>query len=125
MIKKYLRRLEQEFNRLFFTNHIYVFRLELGIFGVPTVVQQVKDLVLLQLWHRLHVCLKFDPWPRNFHTPRVWSNGGKKKGVGKYSLPREDLEWLEGEWVIYRDLLGEFQVFSLPVLVCMLVCSQL
>lgn len=28
-------------------------------------VQRVKDLVLLQLWHSLQLQLRSDPWPRN------------------------------------------------------------
>ena len=33
--------------------------------------QWVKDLELLQLWHRLWLWLGFSPCPRNFHRPRV------------------------------------------------------
>ena len=36
----------------------------------------VKAMTLLQLWYTLHLQLGFDPWPRNFHMPRV---GLKKK----------------------------------------------
>ena len=42
-------------------------------------VQWVKDPVLLQLWDRLQLCLGFDPWPENFHMPRVWPKKKKKK----------------------------------------------
>ena len=31
----------------------------------------LKDLVLPQLWFRLQLRLRFDPWPRNFHMQRV------------------------------------------------------
>ena len=31
----------------------------------------VKDQVLPVLWCRSELQLRFDPWPRNFHTPRV------------------------------------------------------
>ena len=41
--------------------------------GVPTVVQWVKDLALLQLW------LRFNPWPGNFHMLWVWRKKKKKK----------------------------------------------
>ena len=34
-------------------------------------VQWVKDPVLLWLWHRPQLPLRFDPWPRNFHMQRV------------------------------------------------------
>ena len=37
--------------------------------GVPAVPPWVKDLVLLQLWHRLQLQLRFDPWPGKFHIP--------------------------------------------------------
>ena len=32
---------------------------------VPTVAQWFKDLTLQQLWCRLQLQLRFDPWPRN------------------------------------------------------------
>ena len=31
----------------------------------------LKDLALLQLWHRWQLWFTFSPWPRNFHRPRV------------------------------------------------------
>ena len=34
---------------------------------VPTVAQQVKNLVLSQLWCRLQLQLKFNLWPGNLH----------------------------------------------------------
>ena len=37
------------------------------IWGVPAVVQQVKDLALLHLWSRLQLYLRFNLWSRNFH----------------------------------------------------------
>ena len=43
----------------------------------PAVAQWVKDPVLLQLWHRLQLHLRFDPWPRNFYMP--WCGQKKKK----------------------------------------------
>ena len=36
---------------------------------IPSPDQWVKDLILLQLWHRGQLQLRFDPWPGNFHTP--------------------------------------------------------
>jgi len=45
----------------------------------PAVGQWVKDLALPQLWHRLQLRLRFHPWPRNFHVPRVWPLNKKKK----------------------------------------------
>ena len=38
--------------------------------------QWVKDLALLQLWHRLQLLLRFYPWPRNFHM--LWVQPKKK-----------------------------------------------
>ena len=34
--------------------------------------QWVKDLVLLQLWYRSQLQLRFSPWPGNFHMPQAW-----------------------------------------------------
>ena len=43
-----------------------------GIAGlIPGPVQWVKDLVLPQLQHLWQMGLGFNPWPRNFHMPRV------------------------------------------------------
>ena len=39
----------------------------------------VKDLELLQLWHRSKLWLGFDPWPRNFHVPWVQPKKKEKK----------------------------------------------
>ena len=39
----------------------------------------LKDLELLQLWHRLHLLLGFSPWPGNFHMLKVQSLKKKKK----------------------------------------------
>ena len=41
------------------------------IIGVPTVTQGVKDLALLQLWHRAQLQLGSDHWPRSFHMPQM------------------------------------------------------
>ena len=38
---------------------------------IPAVVQQVKDPALAQLWPRLQLQLRFDPWPGYFHMPWV------------------------------------------------------
>ena len=37
-------------------------------------VQWVKDLVLSLLWLWPQLWLRFDPWPGNFHMPRVEQN---------------------------------------------------
>ena len=33
---------------------------------IPSLAQWVKDLALQQLWRRLQLQLRFDPWPREF-----------------------------------------------------------
>ena len=35
------------------------------------VAQHVKDLALLQLWHKLQLWYRFDPWPGDFHMPQA------------------------------------------------------
>ena len=37
---------------------------------LPAQHNELKDLVLLQLWSQLG--LGFDPWPGNFHMLRMW-----------------------------------------------------
>ena len=37
----------------------------------PAQCTGLKDLVLLQLHHRLQLRLEFSPWPGNFHMPQV------------------------------------------------------
>ena len=46
---------------------------------IPGPAQCIKDLLLLQLWHRLQFWLRFDPWPGNFHRP--WMQPKKKKRI--------------------------------------------
>ena len=45
--------------------------------SIPGLVQWVRDPVLLQLWHRLQLQLRCDPWPGNFHMP--WEQSKQKK----------------------------------------------
>ena len=33
---------------------------------------ELKDPALLQLWHRLYLWLRFNPWPGNIHVPWIW-----------------------------------------------------
>ena len=35
--------------------------------GFDHLAQWIKDPALLQLWHRLQLQPRFDPWPKNFH----------------------------------------------------------
>lgn len=49
-------------------------------------VQQVKNLVLPELWCSLQLWHIFGPWPRNFHKPRVSRRREKKDpGVSLFS----------------------------------------
>ena len=41
--------------------------------------QQVKDLVLLQLWCRLQLKLRFNPWPKELHMLSVQPKKKKKE----------------------------------------------
>ena len=45
-------------------------------------VQQVKDLVLLQLWCRLQLRLGFIPWLGNLHMPWVRPEKKRRRGGG-------------------------------------------
>ena len=53
-----------------------------GAGSIPRLVQWVKDLALLQLWHRLQLWLGFSPWPENFQMLWRWPKK-KKKGLFK------------------------------------------
>ena len=49
-----------------------------NIKGVPAVAQWVKDPVLLQLWQRLQMQLRFSPWPREIPYAMGVAEKGKK-----------------------------------------------
>ena len=55
--------------------------------GSSLMAQQVKDLLLPQLWHKLQLWHRFDPWPGNFHMPVV---AKKKKKKGKMLIEEGD-----------------------------------
>ena len=42
-----------------------------GECSIPSLGQWVKDPALPQLWCRSKLWLGCNPWPRNFHMPRV------------------------------------------------------
>lgn len=46
---------------------------------IPGLAPWVKDLVLLQLWRRWQVQLRFNPRPGIFHMPQVWPEENKKE----------------------------------------------
>ena len=50
-----------------------------GMGLIPILVQWVKDLMSLHLWHRSQLQLRFDPWPGNFHTLREQPKTNKQK----------------------------------------------
>ena len=51
-----------------------------GIAGlIPGLAQWAKDPVLLKLWCRLQMRLRFDPWLGNFHMLLVQLKKGKKQ----------------------------------------------
>ena len=50
-----------------------------GTGSIPGLVHWVKDLMLLQLWHRSQLQLRFDPGSSNFH---VLQGAAKKKEKG-------------------------------------------
>jgi len=71
------------------------------------VAQWVKDMVLLQVWHRLQLWLGSDAWLGNFHMSLVWQ---KKKKIYiliclKYRgiLIFNNVEYLE-KYVVYHGL---------------------
>ena len=52
--------------------------------SIPSLVQWVKGLELLQLWHSLQQQqLIFDPWPRNFHVLQCSKNKQTNKQKNK------------------------------------------
>ena len=54
-------------------------------------VQWIKDLALLQLWHRLQLWCGFDPWPWNFHMPQVQPKKFKNKNKKISIFPLHDV----------------------------------
>ena len=51
--------------------------------SIPGPAQQVKDLVLPQLWFKSQLQLRYDPWPRNSLHNREAKKEKKKRGGGK------------------------------------------
>ena len=52
--------------------------------SIPSLVQWVKDLALLQLWCRPQRRLGFDPWPENFHMLQVQPKKGKNEFLSQF-----------------------------------------
>ena len=56
---------------------------------------ELKDLALPQLWHRLQLRLRFNPWPRNFRMLWVQPLKREKKGAEGQDWPKKGLENLK------------------------------
>ena len=61
------------------------------------VVQWVKDLVLLQLLHRLQLQCEFSP-PGNFHMLQVWPKKKKAGGIWIGISPKKKYRWQVSMW---------------------------
>ena len=76
--------------------YLWQCRIDLGL------AQWIKDSALPELWRRLQLWLRFDPWLWNFHMPWVW---GKKRqllclaqdSVGQLGI---QLTWLFSSMVV-------------------------
>ena len=59
-----------------------------GMGSIPSPAQQVKDMALPQLWHRLQLQLGFAPWSRNVHKREpsytVGGNTNWKNHYGRF-----------------------------------------
>lgn len=55
--------------------------------SIPSPVQWIENLTLLQLWHGLQLRLKLNPWPGNFCVPL---GAAKKRKV--VSLTHQNLQ---------------------------------
>ena len=71
-----------------------------GIGLIPCLVQ----LVLPQLWYRLQMQLRFDPWPRNFHMPLVWPKKKKNKKQKTQKQTKPNRNMLVGSLALLIDL---------------------
>ena len=49
----------------------------------------LKDLVLLQLWHRSQLWLRFNPWPGNCHVDATDAPLRKRKKMSKRQNQQE------------------------------------
>ena len=70
-----------------------------GRWGVPAGAKCIKDLALLQLWHRLPLQLGFNPWPRNFYMlqgqqkrkKKFFNKNLKIKGKMESGIPKANV----------------------------------
>ena len=94
--------------------------------SIPSPAQWVKDLVLPQLWYRLQLWLRSDPWPGN-------SIGRKAAKKGKKNLPHKALPIILPTSLFHKAELIPLQmafVWSQPksrsgisyLIVCVSVC---
>ena len=59
-----------------------------------TVAQGVKDPMLLQLWHRSQLRLRFSPWPGNFHMLPVQPTPPPPPPPAKKKKPKQAENYL-------------------------------
>ena len=52
-----------------------------ALVGSSVLAQRLKHLALLQLWLRLQLQLRLDPWPRNFHVLGMWPKKERSRNV--------------------------------------------
>ena len=94
-----------------------------GAGSISSLVQWVEDLALQQLWCRLQLWLRFNPWPRELHMlpmrglpipqkVKWWSNGWEGRGFCLKSKPWWFI-WLEGGGVPSFFKI-EYQVWGAP-----------
>ena len=75
-----------------------------GTGSIPTPVQWVKDLVLLQLWCRSQLQLRINSWPENFQMPLGWPKQKTEKPTKPLLVPAADAYCLlEVYWALCRE----------------------
>ena len=72
-----------------------------GPCSIPGPALWVKDLVVLWLWRRWQLQLRFDPWPGNFHMPWAWL---KKKKIKNNFKQVEKLGRLSSKYFVLSGL---------------------
>ena len=72
--------------------------------GSSHIVQRIKYLALLQLWHRMQLWHEFDLWLRNFHMPEAQPK--KKINVGE-DMEKKEPSYTVGENVSWCNHYGK------------------
>lgn len=78
----------------------------------PSQAQWIKDLVLLQLWHRLQLQLGFNPQPGNFHVPQVQPRKKKNKKQKTVLVEKPNLHIMCSTNVRFKTQMKVLWVFS-------------